>query len=278
MARLTARLPDALVGFAPRGHRSRGLGLDDRPQPPRQALAVLRVDEDRVQHRAVDVVLALVERAVAHPHRVRAGVAGELVAGALRQVAAAVDPVHDLQRAVRVGLEVGDELHELVGLPVELEPVQRLKRERGVAHPRVAVVPVALAARGLGQARRQRGDGRARGHVRQALDHERRALDRSAPAVVGEARRVHPGPPEPRRRRELLPRGRRHRPGTASSPPQDSAQNTSSPAGRTRRARAAAALDAERQVRPEPDPLAGGLGDRRPALVASSVHAAGLRP
>jgi hypothetical protein len=34
------------------------------------------------------------------------------------EIAAAVDPVHDLQRAVVVRLEVGDELHELVCLPV----------------------------------------------------------------------------------------------------------------------------------------------------------------
>ena len=96
----------------------------------------------------------------------------------LGQVAAAVDPVHDLERAVLVGLEVGDELHELVGLPVEVEEVQRLERERRVAHPAVAVVPVALAAGGLGQRRRERGHRRTGGHVGEALDRERRALDR----------------------------------------------------------------------------------------------------
>ena len=38
-------------------------------------------------------------------------------------------------------------------LPVEAERVQRAQHERGVADPRVAVVPVALAARRLGERR-----------------------------------------------------------------------------------------------------------------------------
>ena len=156
------------------------------------------VQQDRVEHGAEHVVLPLVERAVADPHRAGAGVAGEVVARRLRQVAAPVDAVHDLQRAVLVRLEVGDELHELVGLPVEVQPVQRLQRERRVAHPGVAVVPVALAARRLRQRGRERGDGRAGGHVREALDRERRALDRVAPAVVGDARAAQPVAPEAR--------------------------------------------------------------------------------
>ena len=197
--RLAARLPDPLVGLAPDLRRALGLRLDDRPQPPRQPLAAARVEQDRVEHRAEDVVLALVEGAVADPHRPRARVAGEVVARRLGQVAAAVDPVHDLQRAVLGRLDVGDELHELVGLPVEVEPVQRLQREGRVAHPGVAVVPVALAARRLGQRGRERRDRRAGRHVRQALDRERRALDRIAEAVVGDARPAEPGAPEARR-------------------------------------------------------------------------------
>ena len=198
--RRAARLPDALVGLAPDLRRALGLRLDDRPEPPRQPLALARVEQDRVEHRAEDVVLALVERAVADPDRARARVAGEVVARRLGQVAPAVDPVHDLQRPVLGRLDVGDELHELVGLPVEVEPVQRLQRERRVAHPRVAVVPVALAARRLGQRRRERGHRRAGRHVGEALDRERRALDRIAEAVVGDAGPAEPGAPEADRR------------------------------------------------------------------------------
>ncbi len=137
----------------------------------------------------------LVEGAVADPHRTGARVPGEVVERALRQIATAVDPVHDLEAAVLRGLEIGDELHELVGLPVEIEPVERLQRERGVSHPRVAVVPVALAAGGLGQRGREGRHGCARGHERQALDREHRPLDRHLQAVVGDASPREPTPP-----------------------------------------------------------------------------------
>ena len=172
--------------------RALGLRLDDRPEPSGEPFAVARVEQDRVEHGAEDVVLALVEGAVPDPDRARAGVAREVVERRLGEVPPPVDPVHDLQRPVLGRLDVGDELHELVGLPVEVEPVQRLQREGRVAHPRVAVVPVALPAGGLGQRRRQRGHGRPGRHVRQPLDRERRALDRLAEAVVRD-----PGAPEP---------------------------------------------------------------------------------
>ena len=197
MLRLSACFPDALVGLAPGLGGALGLGFDDRPQPARQALAVHGVLEDRVEHRAVDVVLALVEGPVSDSDRVRAGVARELLAERFGQVAPPVDAVHDLQPAVAVGLDVADELHELVGLPVEPEQVQRLQCERRVAHPRIAVVPVALAPRSLGQRRGQRRDERPGRHVGQALDHQGRALDRLAPAMVGKPRGARqPSPPE----------------------------------------------------------------------------------
>src|SRR4029077_9052340 len=58
-----------------------------------------------------------------------------------------------------------------------------------------AIVPVALSPGRLGQRCRQRGDGRARGHVREALDRERGALDRLAPAMIGPARTPEPRSP-----------------------------------------------------------------------------------
>jgi hypothetical protein len=81
------------------------------------------VQEDRVEDRAEDVVLALVEGAVSDPDRL-APRSLRARRGRLRQVPPAVDPVHDLQGAVLVRLQVGDELHELVRLPVEVEEVQ----------------------------------------------------------------------------------------------------------------------------------------------------------
>ena len=267
MLRLAAGLPDALVGLAPDLGGALGLRLHDRPQPPGQALAVHRVLEDRVEHGAEDVVLALVKRAVADPHRVRARIAREILTEGLGQVAAAVDPVHDLQPAVAVGLEVGDELHELVRLPVESQEVQRLEREGRVAHPRVAVVPVALAARRLRKRGRQRGHRRPGRHVGQALDRQRRALDRLAPAVVGErARPGEPTAPEADRlvdpalrvvdvvgRRQALAPGERGVGALAGLERVPGAD----PVG----------LDAERQVGLQPDRLAGAGGIGRVAAV-----------
>ncbi len=222
MLRLPARLPDPLVGLAPHRLRAFRLRLDQRPQAPRQPLAAARMQEDRVERRPEHVVLALIERAVADPHRASAGVAGEVVAGRLGQITAPVDPVHDLQGTVVVALELGDELDELVRLPVEVEVVQRLQRERRVANPRVAVIPVALPTRRFRQRCRQRRDRRPRRHVREPLDGQRRALDQRSQLVVGDPRVREPGVPEPSRLVESLvvPRRRssapaRHRPSRA---------------------------------------------------------------
>ena len=188
-------LPDPLVGVLPDLGRALGLRLHDRPQASRQALGAARMEQDRVERRAVDVVLALVVGAVADAHRTGAGVPGEVVARRLGQVASAVDPIHDLEGSVVVGLQIGDELHELVGFPIEVQVVQRLEGEGRVAQPRVAVVPVALAARGFRKGGGERRDGRTGRDIREPLDRQRRALDRIAPAVVREPRPSQPAPP-----------------------------------------------------------------------------------
>ncbi len=186
------------------------------------------VQQDRVQHGAEDVVLALVERSVADPDRPGTRVPGQVVPGGLGQVASTVDPVHDLQRTVGVRLQVGDELDELVGLPVQVQVVQGLQGEGGVPHPGVAVVPVAFAARRLRQRCGERGDGGPGRHVGEALDHQRRALERVTPAVVRHPGPSQPGSPEPGRGIEatgglgdVLRCGQRFGPTTArsSTPP-----------------------------------------------------------
>ena len=195
----TARFPDALVGLAPDLGGALGLRFDDRPQATRQPVRVAGVEEDRVEHGAEHVVLTLVERAVADSYRASAGVPGEIVARRLGEIATSVDPVHDLERSVLGGLDVGDELHELVGFPVERQEVQRLQGEGRVTHPGVAVVPVSFAARRLGQRRRERGNGGAGRHVGEALDGEGGPLDRIAPTVVRDPGASDPGTPEPDR-------------------------------------------------------------------------------
>src|SRR6476620_3686223 len=75
-ASFAASLPNPLVGFSPDRRRALGLRLDDRPKPPRQPVAASHVQQDRVQHGAKHVVLALIERPVPDPHRSRTGIAG----------------------------------------------------------------------------------------------------------------------------------------------------------------------------------------------------------
>ena len=82
--------------------------------------------------------------------------------------------------------------------------MQRTQEEGRVADPAVAVVPVPLAARCLGQRSGERRDRRPRRHVREALDRQRRPLDHRPKLVVGDRRAGEPVAPEPRRRRELI--------------------------------------------------------------------------
>ena len=150
---------------------------------------------DRVEQGAPDVVLALVEGAVADPHRLRADVAAEVVEGPLGQLLLAADPVHDLQ--VRfLSADLDDEAHEVARLLVEAERVQRPEAEGRVADPAEAVVPVALAARRLRQRGGRRGEDRAGRRVGEALEDEGRALQVDAPGMVGEVAVAQPGAPE----------------------------------------------------------------------------------
>src|SRR5215207_9225338 len=106
MLRLAASLPDSLVRLPPERGSALGLRLDDRPQSPRQPIAASNVQQDRIQHSAKHVILALVERAVADSHWPSSRIARQVLAGRLAQVAPPVDSVHDLQPTILVRLEV----------------------------------------------------------------------------------------------------------------------------------------------------------------------------
>ena len=196
MLGLSARLPDPLVGLAPHGGGALALVDQHRPQALGYVVALLGVQVDRVQHGAEHVVLALVVGAVADAHGRRALIAAEVIERRLGEVFLAADAVHDLQRAVLVARDFGDVLDEVVCLPIQAERMQRPQRERCVAHPAVAVVPVALAARRLGQRGRRRRDQGAGRHEGQPLQHERRALQMRPPGVVGIGAFGQPAAPE----------------------------------------------------------------------------------
>ena len=192
MLRLAAHLPDAVVRVAPVRRRLLDLRAQHRPEALGQVVARAGVEVERVEHRAPHVVLVLRVRGVADAHRARVLVARQVVERALGQVGAPVDAVHDLEVALLGLRHVGDEVEEVVRLPVEAERVEAPERERRVPDPGVAVVPVALAARGLGEGGRGRGDDRPGGRVGQPLERERAALEVGAPRMVGEVAAVEP--------------------------------------------------------------------------------------
>src|SRR5215813_10153602 len=192
---LATSLPDALVGVAPDTAGALRLRLDDRPEPAWQALISPGMEQDRVEDGAEDVVLALTIGGIAHANRACTCVAREVVPRRFGQLATTIEAVHDLQRTVLVGLDIGNELHELVRFPVKVEPVERLEHKGRVAHPRVTVVPVALSARRLWKGRGESCDRRTGRHKRQTFDGKRRALDGGAEVVVGDGGAPEPGTP-----------------------------------------------------------------------------------
>ena len=147
----------------------------------------------RVQHLAEHVELELLAGLVADAHRLRALVAGQPVELDLGEAALAADAVHDLEVARRAGHRAAQPLVPRLGLLVVAAAEQGLQRERRVAQPGVAVVPVAHAADLLGQRGGGRRDDRAGRRVGEGLERDERAHDVVAPlALVGAAR--HPRP------------------------------------------------------------------------------------
>ena len=152
--------------------------------------------------------------------------------------------------------------------------MQSPQGEGRIAHPGVAVVPVALASRRLrqgGGGRSHRGPGR---HVRQALDGERRALDGIAPAVVRYARAAEPVAPVARGgveagggRLDITWCSKALRPRERAEGPLARAQHSPSTHS--------VAFDAEGEVGLEANRLAGAGGVSRVAIVADELPLGG---
>ena len=123
----------------------------------RQRAGPLVVDQGRAEHPPVGVDLELVVRRVADAHRSRAGVPLEMIQARLDHLVAGVDPEHEVRvLAAELALRQ-QEVHVVLGLVLVAQLHQRQQRQCRVTQPRVAVVPVALAAELLGQRRRRRG-------------------------------------------------------------------------------------------------------------------------
>ena len=202
MLRRPAHFPDAQVGLPPVLQRGLHLAAHHRPDPAVQPLPAAQPDVDGLQHGAPDVVLALGIGLVADPDRPGPVVSAEVVQDPLVEHPLTVHPVHHLDLVIALG-DVGQEPEEVVRLPVEAQRVQAPQGERGVAQPAVAVVPVALAVRHLGQRRAGRGDHGPARRERQALQGQRAALQVAAPRMVREAAAGQPvlpvvrGPDQP---------------------------------------------------------------------------------
>jgi len=205
--RIAADLPDALIGVA-------GVldgGVDQRRQPLPDGTddlgrALSEMHVDRVEEHAPDVVLVLVPCPVADPDRPGRPPSREVVEELLGEILAPVDAVHDLQGEV-TGLadqRLEEEREVLHRLPGETEAVERAQHERRVADPRVAIVPVALATRSLGQGRGGRGHDGAGRRVAEALEGQRAPLDEAAPRMIRKRPAGQPVPPIRDSGRQLL--------------------------------------------------------------------------
>ena len=133
----------------------------------------------RIQHGSPDVMLALVIGAVADPDRAGAVVTGKMMKLVLHQFALPADGVHHLQWALLTVVgsgHVSDEREEVVGLAVQAQRVETPQGEGGVTYPRVAVIPVAHAARSFRQRGGARGQQRTGRGIGEPLQRQRAAL------------------------------------------------------------------------------------------------------
>ena len=152
--------------------------------------AVLVHQINRVHQFAIDIQLDLIERLIAHPHRLGAAVAAQVVEGGFRQFLATVDAVQDVdlgRLAAAVADPAPEPAHIGVGFLDETQAHERIDGERGIADPGIAVVPVAFAAGRFRQPERGRGDDGAVFARGQEFQRQGRAVDHlaPAPAIVG---------------------------------------------------------------------------------------------
>ncbi len=112
---------------------------------------------------------------VAHPHRTRSVIAGEMIENALGEFLLTADAIHDLQRVVLGGNGFHHPVDEGGGHVGMADAVQHGHRHRGVAQPAEPVVPVAFLADGFRQRGGGGGEKGAGGAELEHLEHQRAA-------------------------------------------------------------------------------------------------------
>ncbi len=193
-----AHLPDSLVRVLPVVDNELDEVARQRPGLLVGADRELTREVQRIQYLAVDVELELCRRGVADAHRPRVLIAGQPIDLELGQAALTGWPVQGLEGgriATRGAEQPIDEGTRLLRVAAD---VQRPQAERGVAHPAVAVVPVADAADLLWQGRGGRGDDAAGGPEGHCLDHHQRAANVVLPGTVVAQPRAPITPPHQR--------------------------------------------------------------------------------
>ncbi len=123
-------------------------------------------------------------RRIADAHRARILVAGEVRDLPLGQPPLARDAVHHADLFRPSGDHARQPVAPVLRLVVVAGIHQREQRQRRVAHPAVAVIPVALAADEFGQRGRRRRHDPAGRLVGQRLERDQRARDRLGPRPV----------------------------------------------------------------------------------------------
>src|SRR5205807_6026004 len=104
--------------------------------------------------------LELFVRRVPDAYRLRSTVALQVIQSLLGKFVPAVDSVHHLQGAVGLHFMAAgvQKRYELRGLIGKADAQQAVNRERGVANPTIAIVPIAFAFKALGKTARRRGN------------------------------------------------------------------------------------------------------------------------
>ena len=178
MARRPAHFPDTLVGFTPMRGDELGDGGEQAPILLVEMAAESLVHQREIQDLPVRIDLQLQIRAVAGAHWCAAFVAFEMIERLLFELQCAVDSVHRPHVRQRTCARAQQIIVEALRFAAVAEHRQCVQRERAVAHPAVAIVPVTFAADLFGQRRGGCGDHGAGGRKGQHLQRERATHDR----------------------------------------------------------------------------------------------------
>ena len=171
-------------------------------------------DVEGVEHFAVDVELELSDRRVADPHRRCALVARQPGEFRIRRAAARRARPYMICRSsgAPATARKSHSCHAFASSRIA-GPNQRVKRERRVAKPAIAIVPIARPAQLFGQRRRCRRDDAAGRLVGERLQRDRRPVHELV--VAARVRGVRRPAPPPVRRHPQRPLRRRAAPAPA---------------------------------------------------------------